>query len=176
MLGLQIAAPFHWVFKLRAALLQRIHSLCVGDALKIVVHYVLQPVKEALIHEFVEKLEFIGAAIHDGTDNGLYHSLRNFQIAGKVAKSHLWFDHPKLGGMAGGVAVFRPEGWAKGIDIPECQRIGFPIKLTGNGEVGVSAEEIPAIVHGAVLGAGRIVHIQGRHLEHFPRSLAIAPG
>ena len=46
-----------------------------------------------------------------------------------------------------------------------------PLRLAGDGQVGGLVEEVLREVHLAVLGAGQVVEVQGRHLEH----LAPAP-
>ena len=78
--------------------------------------------------------------------------------------------------MALGVGIFCPEGGTEGIHIAEGHGEVFGIELAGNGEAGLLAEEVLAVIHLPVLGPGHIVQIQRGHLEHFACALAVRAG
>ena len=78
--------------------------------------------------------------------------------------------------MALGVGVLRPEGGAEGIDIAEGHGEVLAVELAGDGQVGLLAEEVLGVVHGAVGVLGHILQVQGGHLEHLTGALAVAGG
>ena len=78
--------------------------------------------------------------------------------------------------MALGVGVLGPEGGTEGVHVAEGHGEVLGVELAGHGEVGPLAEEVLAVVQSAVLGPGGIGHVQGGHLEHLPRALAVAGG
>ena len=109
-------------------------------------------------------------------DDEFDHVLRQAHIVIQVGKGDLRLDHPELSGMPGGVGVLRPEGGAEGVDVLKGHGKGFTVELAGDGEVGGLAEEILAEIHLAVLGLGDVVQVEGGHLEHFARALAVGAG
>ena len=58
-------------------------------------------------------------------------------------------------------------------DAPQRQRAQLAFELSRYGQVAGFAEKILRIVDPPVLGAGRIVQIERRHLEHGARTLAV---
>ena len=136
----------------------------------------LQPGLEPLVHEAVEEVDLIRAALQHPGDDVLDHGLGHVHVPGQVAEGHLRLDHPELGGVALGVGVLRPEGGAKGIYIAEGHGEVFGVQLAGHGEAGFLAEEILAVIHLAVRSLGHIVQVQGGHLEHLACALAVGAG
>ena len=94
----------------------------------------------------------------------------------QVGKGDFRLNHPELGRVAGGVGVFRPEGGAEGIDVPESHGVGLAVQLAGDGQVGGLVEEVLGEVHLAVLRQGQVLQVQGGDLEHFSRPLAVGAG
>ena len=176
MLRLQVRAPVHPVLEPVVVLFQDLHRLGVADPGEIGGGHVLQPGLEALIHEAVEEVDLIRAALQHPGDDVLDHGLGNVHITGQVAEGHLRLDHPELGGVALGVGVLGPEGGAEGIHIAEGHGEVLGVQLAGHGEAGFLAEEILAVVHLALRGLGHIVQVQGGHLEHLACALAVGPG
>ena len=76
--------------------------------------------------------------------------------------------------MARRKGVLRAEGGAKGVDIAECKRKCFAIKLAADGKVGRRAKEILREIHRAILCARRVSRVKRRHTEHLTCALAIA--
>ena len=76
----------------------------------------------------------------------------------------------------GGVGVLRPEGGAEGVHVAEGHGEVLGVELAGDGEVGALAEEVLAVVHGAVVVLGQVLQVQGGHPEHLAGALAVAGG
>ncbi len=127
----------------------------------------LKPRAQAFIDELLEDREVgIGEGFGGEETDELLGAIH---IAGEVAEGHFRLDHPELGGVAGGVGIFRAEGGAEGVDVREGAGEGFPLKLAGDGEVGALAEKVLGVLRDPVIR-------QGGHAEHLPRPLAIAGG
>ncbi len=77
--------------------------------------------------------------------------------------------------MALGVGILRPEGGPEGVHVAESHGEVLGVELAGDGHGGL-AEEVLAVVHLAVLGAGQVLHVQGRHPEHLAGALAVGGG
>ena len=136
----------------------------------------LQALHQPLVHEGVEKGHLVGALLHHAVDDVLDHGLGHVHVVAQVGKGHLRLDHPELGGMALGVGVLRPEGGTEGIHAAEGHGKVLRVELAGHGKAGALAEEILGKVNAAVLAFRRVPNIQGGHLEHLPRALAVAGG
>ncbi len=175
-LGLQVGAPVDGVLELVIVLLQQRHGVGIGDAAEVIVQHVVQPIQQALVQELVEEGHFLGSVLqHIGNDE-LNHILRQTHIVLQVGEGNLRLDHPELGGVAGGVGVFRPEGGAEGVDIAEGHGEGLAVELAGHRQVGGLAVEILRVVNLAVLSLGHVVQVKGGDLEHFAGALAVRAG
>ena len=75
--------------------------------------------------------------------------------------------------MTSSIGIFSSEGRSESINISECQRKNFRLKLSGNREVCLLAEEILAVVNLSVFCSRQIVKVERRYLEHFARALSI---
>ena len=173
MLGLQVDAPRDGVVELVTGLLQQLHGVGIGDAAEVVVHDVVQTLKQTLIHEGVEKLHFLRALFEHGVDDELHHRLHAREVVVEVGKRHLRLDHPELGGMALGVGVLGAERRAESVHVAEGEREVFGIELAGHGQVRALAEEILAEIDLAVVRARQIVEVERRDAEHLARALAV---
>lgn len=71
---------------------------------------------------------------------------------------------------------FPREGGTEGVDISEGHGEVLGVELAGDGQAHVLAEEVLSPVDGAVLGAGRIRHVESRDAEHLARALAVGAG
>ena len=176
MLGLKLGAPLRLVLELLAGLLQDLHRLGVADPPELVVHHVVEPIEEPLVHELVEEFHLVGAPIEDRADDVLDHPLGHLHVALQVAEGHLGLDHPELRRVPGREAVLRPEGGPEGVDVPKRQRERLAVELAGATEVHGLLEEVLAVVHRAVVGLRHVVEVQGRHLEHLAPALAVRVG
>ena len=176
MLGLEVGAPLHLVVEFVVVLFEQLHRLGVAHPAEVGGGHMLQPLLEALVHEGVEEVDLVGALLHDGADDVLDHGLGHVHVALEVAEGHLRLDHPELGGVALGVGILRPEGGAEGVHVAEGHGEVLGVELAGDGQVGGLAEEVLAVVHLAVLGAGRVLHVQGGHPEHLAGALAVGGG
>src|SRR5690606_13892843 len=78
------------------------------------------------------------------------------------------FDHPEFREVPARVAIFRPEGRSEGIYLTQGQRTQFCSELSGNGQIGFTAEKILAVIHLTFFGTRWMVRVQGRHPKHFP--------
>mmetsp|Transcript_77666 Transcript_77666/g.130350 ORF Transcript_77666/g.130350 Transcript_77666/m.130350 type:complete len:603 (-) Transcript_77666:22-1830(-) len=83
-----------------------------------------------------------------------------------VDKPDFRLDHPELGKMSGGVGVFRPERWAKGVHVRQTSSVGFHVQLPGHCEHRLGPEKVLRIV-GIGLAQERA------HRETLPGALAV---
>ena len=176
MLGLQIYAPLHREVELLSGFFQNIHGLGVAYTAEVVIHHVMQPLQQALVHEGVEELHLHGAALQHTVDDILHHGLGGIHIVVQVGKGHLRLYHPEFGGMALGIAHLRPEGGSEGIHVTKGHGKVLRIQLAGDGEAGDLAEKVLTVVHGAVLFPGQVIQIQGSDSEHLPGALTVGAG
>ena len=175
-LGLEVGAPLHLVVELVVVFLQDLHRVGVADAAEIAGGHMLQTLLQPLVHEAVEELDLLRAALQHPADDVLDHGLGHVHVAGQIAEGHLRLDHPELGGVALGVGIFGAEGRAKGVHIAKGHGEVLGVQLAGHGQAGLFAEEVLGVVHLPVLGLGDVVQIQGGHLEHLAGALAVAAG
>ncbi|MPM27916.1 hypothetical protein SDC9_74432 [bioreactor metagenome] len=173
---LKVSPPLHLIVKPVVVLLQDLHGLGVAHPAKVGGCHMLQALLQALVHKAVEKVHLIGAAFHGALDDELDHGLRHVHIAFEVGKGHLRLDHPELGGVALGVGVLRPESRAKGVHIAESHGKVLRVQLARNRQIRGLSEKVLGIVHPAVLGAGRIFHIQRGDPEHLASAFTVAGG
>ena len=136
----------------------------------------LQTFLQPLVHEAVEEVDLLRAALQHPADDEFDHGLGHVHVTCQIAEGHLRLDHPELGGVALGVGVLGPEGGAEGVHIAEGHGEVLGVQLAGNGQAGLFAEEVLAVIHLTVLGFGHIVQIQRRHLEHLAGALAVRAG
>ena len=133
-----------------------------------------QALYEPLVHELIEELHLLGRMLHDIADDVLEHILRQLHIVLEIGKCYLRLDHPELGGMARRIGILRAECRSEGIYITECHAVRLHVELTADRQIDGLSEEVPAVIHRAVLTSRHIVHIQRRDLEHLARALAVA--
>ena len=176
MLGLDVHAPLHRELELLVVLLQHLDGVGVGDAAEFAVCHQLQALDKALVDELVEESHLIRAVVQHIADDVLGHRLGGVHVAAQVAERHLRLDHPELGCVAGGKALLRPEGGAKGVHLAECHGHGLGFQLAGNGQVDRLLKEVLGIIHGAVLVLGHVLQVQGGHAEHLTGTLAVGGG
>ena len=127
MLGLQIHAPFHGVIELLSAGFKDINGLGVGATGKITVDDRVQPVDKALLHKAVEEGHFLRRFSQYAANHVLEHVLCQGHIVKQVGKGNFRLHHPKLGGVARGIAFFSAEGGAEGIYVAESHAVGFHV-------------------------------------------------
>ena len=75
--------------------------------------------------------------------------------------------------MALGVRYLGAEGRAEGVHIAEGHGEVFAVELAGNGQVRALAEEVLGEIDLAVLGAGKVIKVEGRDPEHLACTLAV---
>ena len=110
------------------------------------------------------------------THHRLDHRLGGVHVVIEVGKGHLRLDHPELRRMARGVAVLSPEGRPEGVHLAQREGHRLRLQLARDGQIGLPAEEVPAVIHLSLLGAGRVVRVDGGHPEHLARALAVRAG
>lgn len=175
-LGLEVDAPLDRVLELVAVCLgvrQDLDGVRVGDAREVACGDVLQALLQALVHELVEHVELIRAVLHHVVDDVLEHLLGHVHLALEVAERHLGLDHPELRRVATGVGVLRAERGAERVDVAETHGEVLCLELAGDGEVGLLAEEVLAVVDLAVLGEGRVGRVDRGDAEHLSGALGI---
>ena len=175
-LGLQVDAPLNGEVELLVAFLEDIDGLGVAYAAELVGNDVLEALEQTLVHEGVEKLHLLWAALDDGVYDVLDHRLGVVHVVVKVCKCHLGLDHPELGGVALSVGYLGAEGRAEGVNIAEGHGEVFGVELAGNGKARDLAEEILAVIDLAVLAQREVVQVEGGHAEHLACALAVGAG
>ena len=172
MLGLQVAAPAHLVFKLVVILLQDPDRLCVGDMSELGVYHTVQTLDQPLVHKGIEELNLLRRIFHDIADDVFQHILRKDHVILQICKSNLRLDHPELRRMTGG--VFCTESRSEGVDIAERLRIHLSVELSAHRQIRLFSEKVFCIVNLTVCRSRRILKIQRCHLEHLSGALAVA--
>jgi hypothetical protein len=175
-LGLDIHAPLHGVLELLVVLFQDLNGLGVADAGELAVCHQLQTLDKTLVDELVKEGHLVRAVVQHIADDVLDHGLGVVHVAVQVAEGHLRLDHPELRGVAGGKALLRAEGGAKGVHLAKGHGHSLGLQLAGNGQVDRLFKEVLAVIHSAVLGLGQIVQIQRGHAEHLAGTLAVGSG
>ena len=94
----------------------------------------------------------------------------------EVVECHLGFDHPELGKVAWGVAVFGTEGGAEGVYLAQCGSTEFAFELPTYGEGCLFAKEVLLVVDASVFFAGEIFEVEGGDLEHLAGPFAVGGG
>ena len=75
--------------------------------------------------------------------------------------------------MACGMRVFRAERRAEGINLRQCQTIGFDIQLAGHGKENFLTKKIFREINLTFVGAWQIHHVQGGDAEHLAGTFGI---
>ena len=78
--------------------------------------------------------------------------------------------------MALSVGHLCAEGRAEGVHVAESHGKVFGVELAGDGKARGLAEEVLAVVNGAVLLEGEVVEVKRRHAEHLARALTVGAG
>ncbi len=108
----------------------------------------------------VEELQFVRALVQHGLHNELEEVLFNVHQLVEIAERDFRLDHPELGSMRLGIAVFCAEGRSKGVDLGKCHGEGFALKLTGDSKGRGLAEEILRGILGTLV-CGQRGHREG---------------
>ena len=174
MLRLQVTAPGHLVVKGIIVLLQNLNGFRVGHMGEIGISHMLQALQQPLVHELIKERHLLRRILQYISDDIFQHGLRQHHIVLQIRKGHLRLNHPELRRMAGGVGILRPEGRAEGIYVFKSKCIRFHVQLAADGEIGGLPEEILGKVHFPLRRLRNVVQIQGGHLEHLARALAVA--
>ena len=175
-LRLQVHAPADGELELFVRLEQDVDGVRVGHPGKAAVLDVVEPLQQSLVHKLVEEFQFFRRMLHHVGNDIADHFLGQRHVVKQIGEGDFRLDHPEFRGVALGVALFRAEGRAEGIDVAEGGAEGFHVQLAGNRQAGGLAEKVLGKVHLSVLRAGRIGGVQGRHPEHFARALGVAGG
>mmetsp|Transcript_66685 Transcript_66685/g.182899 ORF Transcript_66685/g.182899 Transcript_66685/m.182899 type:complete len:547 (+) Transcript_66685:440-2080(+) len=188
-LCLQLVAPLGHVLPRDAVLGARhlgddVYGLGVRDAHKLVVRDHLEALAElllavldallglALLLEVLEEGEVLAVRLEHVPEAVAQVRLRAIHVVLQVAEGDLGLDHPKLGEVTRRVGVFGAERRPKRVDRAKGAGIVLAVELTGDGEVGLLAEEVLRIVD-RPRRLGRYCHVERRHLEHLAGALAI---
>mmetsp|Transcript_32459 Transcript_32459/g.66226 ORF Transcript_32459/g.66226 Transcript_32459/m.66226 type:complete len:326 (-) Transcript_32459:457-1434(-) len=114
--------------------------------------------------------------------------LREVHVLLQRRKRDLWFDHPELGQVPVGVAVFRAERGAKRVHVRERAAVRLHVELPRHRQPRLSTEKVFRVVHVpnlprepafccALFNARevpfRVLGQQRGHGEHLPRALAV---
>ena len=177
MFGLQVDAPLHRVVELVAAghgVLEDLDGVGVAHARKVAAFHVAQAREQPLVHELVEHLELVGAALHHVADHRTQHLLGEVHLVGQVGEGDLGLHHPELGRVARGVGVLGAKRGAKGVDVAKRHGEVLGVELARHGERGRLAKEVLGVVDRAVVVERHVREVERRHAEHLARALAVA--
>ena len=176
MLGLKVATPEDRIFKFVLVFLQQLDRLGVWQTDKVGADDMVQSFQQLLVIELVEECHLVRTVFHHIGQHIFHHVFCKVHHIAQVCKGDLRLHHPEFCCVAGGIGLFCTEGWTEGVDVGECHCHALALQLTGNGQAGRFAEEVLAVIHLAVLGARRVVHIQCGDVEHLSCTLAVAAG
>lgn len=115
-LGGEIHAPVHRVFELLTAIFQNGDRVSVIHLSEIRGNETLQTIDRIFINAFGKELHVICPLFQNGFENVLQHRFRQTCHIVQISKGDFRLQHPELCQVAGGVGVFRTEGWAEGVD------------------------------------------------------------
>ena len=172
-LRLQVASPVARELKLAARSFQNLDALGVVEPLEIVVQHEFQPFDQLLVPHLAHEFQILAAVLQRIADQVFEELLGQLHVVLQLVEGHLRLDHPELREVARRVGILGTERGAEGVDAPQRQRAQLAFELSRYGQVAGFAEKILRIVDPPVLGAGRIVQIERRHLEHGARTLAV---
>ena len=96
MLGLQVAAPAYFVFKLVVVLLEHLDGVGVGDSAEVGVCNGGKALYKLLVNKLVEELKLLLAVLEHIADNILDHCLGDVHVVAQLRKSHFGLDHPEF--------------------------------------------------------------------------------
>ena len=126
-LGLQVQAPFHRELEFLVGLLQQGDGIAVVDALERRIDEGFQARDRIGLHALGDEGQVVATFVQHGAEHVLQKVLGQLRVGSQVVERDFRFDHPELGQVARGVAVFRTEGRAEGVDLAQRQRIGLGI-------------------------------------------------
>lgn len=95
-----------------------------------------------------KKLQVIGARVEGKLDTVLEIILGKVNVHVQIGKGNLGFNHPKLGQVATGVAVFGTKGRTKRVDIRQGTRVGLHVQLPRDSQVGTARKKVLAVIDG----------------------------
>jgi hypothetical protein len=140
----------------------------------------LQDVPQALqqrgIDETVKEFHLLRRLLQNETNDVFQHVLGQGHVVAEVGEGDLRLDHPELGSVALGVGILGAEGRAEGVDAAEGQAEALDVELAGDGQVGLAAKEILAVVDFILFIQRRVAGVQGGDAKHLPGPLGIAGG
>ncbi len=100
---------------------------------------------------------------------------RESHVAFEIAKRHFWLNHPELGKVPRGVAVFGSERGTKSVNVGESKRQRLRLELAGNcQERGLAKEIVGHVLRVEFEALFRFVSQQSAYREHRTRPFAIA--
>ena len=97
----------------------------------------------------LQDLQFPGAAFQAALDDVGDKLLLEAHVVLVGVVGHLRFDHPELGQVAAGLALFGPEGRPEAIDLAERHHPRLDVQLPGLGQVGRAQVEVGGGEEGA---------------------------
>src|SRR4051812_41853215 len=100
-----------------AALGQNLDRLGVAATDEGFLEHEVEAGEKFLVHELAEELE-VGGAMFLRIANQVFHErFGEVHVASEIAERNLGLDHPKFGGVAGGVRVLGAKGRSEGVDV-----------------------------------------------------------
>ncbi len=120
-----------------------------------------------------EEVDIVAAVVEDVLYAVFYELLGEVHVVGDVVECHFGLNHPELREVARRERTLGAERGAEGVDCTEGRGAKLALELSADGECGGAAEEVLAIVYGAVFGLREVAQRQGRHLEHRSGTLAV---
>ncbi len=150
-----------------AAGLHDFYGLCIATADEGGAADVLQACAQAFVNKLVEEAQITSFIFEHFVDKMLDKGFCYVHVSFEVAEGDFGLNHPELGGMACGVAVFCAEGGAKGVDVAQRAGVGFAFKLPRDGQGCHFAKEVAFIA--LVFGQW----VEGGNVEHLARAFAV---
>jgi hypothetical protein len=175
-LGLQVHAPLHRELELRFGPLENLDRLVVAHAHELRVDDALELRDHAFLDALLEKSHVVGPLAEQGFDDVFQKGFCEIGIRAEVGEGDLGLDHPELGEVAAGVRVLRAEGRPEGVDPREREAVCLDVELPRDGEEGLAAEEVLAVVDAPRLGARQVGEIERGDAEQRAGALGVGRG
>ena len=176
MLRLQVNTPLHGIFELLLSLQKNVDGLGVAQTHEFNLGDGFETSDQFLVEHIVEELEVVHVVVQRVLHQILDEILSQIHIVLDVVKGHFGLDHPELSQVARSVAVFGAERGTESIDVAKSHSTQLTFQLSGNGQVGVLAEEVLLVIDLTILGARDVVQIESGDVEHLTGALRIGSG
>src|SRR5574344_730311 len=172
----EVDTPIDWEFKLLSVFdgfFEYADTFGVGKTHKVGGDDTLEAFDEARVDHLIEESQVIGTVVESPFDAEFDKFFFESGEVFNVVEGYFGFHHPEFGQVAWSVAVCGAERGAEGVYAAQSGGAKFAFELAANGKAGLLAEEVLFVVDAAVFFAGRVVEVEGAHLEHIAGTVTV---